>query len=64
MLRVVTNVRFNAVHRLPGYAGSGTDTTAVLNYILSNNPGISPATGLAQRSSPGVYAGGAACPTP
>ena len=63
---LLTNVRFNATFKLPGYAGGGTDLTAVANYIAANNPGIVGGTGnmIIQRSSPGVYAGGAALVSP
>lgn len=61
-LGIVTNVRFNSFFRLPGYAGSSTDTSAVAAFIVANNT-----TGgkvFAQRGGSGTYPGGAACVTP
>ena len=49
--------------RLPGYGGATTDTTAVTNFIIANNPTGAP-NGLVQVNSPpgGGYIGGAPCP--
>jgi hypothetical protein len=55
--------RFNTTIRLPGYAGSATDTAAVVSFILSRNTAT---TGSATVNSPpgGGFVGGAACPVP
>jgi hypothetical protein len=60
----VRNNSAGSTFRLPGYAGLGTDLTAVQNFIAANN---TVTTVLAQRktSAPAnQYTGGAACPTP
>ena len=60
----VRNNSAGSTFRLPGYAGSGTDLTAVQNFILTNN---TVTTVLAQRKTTipaNQYTGGAACPTP
>jgi hypothetical protein len=53
--------QFATTVRLPGYAGSNTDTTAVQNFIAANN---NSAQGFATVSVPpgGGFIGGAACP--
>jgi hypothetical protein len=55
--------RFSTTVRLPGYAGSATDTAAVVSYVLSRN---SATAGSATVSSPpgGGFVGGVACPLP
>lgn len=60
----VRNNSAGSTFRLPGYAGSGTDLTAVQNFILANN---TVTTVLAQRKTTvpaNQFTGGAACPTP
>ena len=58
--------RFRTSVRLPGYAGTAFDTTAVVNFLQANNPGTT-ATATANDDA-GVttdgYFGGAACTTP
>jgi hypothetical protein len=58
--------RFRTSVRLPGYAGTAFDTTAVVNHLQANNPGAT-ATATANDDA-GVttdgYFGGAACATP
>jgi len=65
-LGIVTNVRFTATHRLPGYGGSATAVggpgNAVTDFIIGNNT-----TGgkvFTQKGGSGSYPGGAACTTP
>jgi len=50
--------------RLPGYAGAPTDTTAVQNFVVANNPSGG-ASAIASVNSPpgGGYTGfGTTCP--
>jgi hypothetical protein len=49
--------------RLPAYGGSGTDDTAVKNYVLGQNT-ANGATGLASHDSATGFSGGISCPTP
>jgi hypothetical protein len=62
-LGIVTNVRFSATHRLPGYGGSSTDTNAVASFISTSNSGAGGKV-FSQRGGSGSYPGGAACSTP
>jgi hypothetical protein len=60
----VRNNSAGSTFRLPGYAGLGTDLTAVQNFIKANN---TVTTVVAQRKTTvpaNQYTGGAACPTP
>ncbi len=59
---IVTNVRFNAVHRLPGYGGAANNTAAVAAFLSGANTVANKV--FAQLSNPGTYPGGAACATP
>jgi hypothetical protein len=63
---IVTNVRFNSFHRLPGYGGSGTAVggpgNAVTDFIIAGNTTASKV--FTQRGNSGTYPGGAACATP
>jgi hypothetical protein len=60
----VRNTSAGSTFRLPGYAGLGTDTTAVANFIKANNP-ITTATATRKTTVPAnQFTGGAACATP
>ena len=60
----VRNAVANSTFRLPGYAGLGTDTTAVANFIIANN-NITTATATRKTTVPAnQFTGGAACATP
>ena len=57
--------RFATTIRLPGYAGAGNDTAAVVSFINGNN--VSSADGIsgsATTQSPGSFTGGSACAAP
>jgi hypothetical protein len=56
-LRVLS--RGTGLVKLPGYAGSSTDDTAVGNYLLANNTAV---TSSAVRANSGTWAAGPACP--
>ena len=61
--------RFNTTIRLPGYAGANSDTTAVNNFVATNNdptgPTLAPTVSSVVNTPPGGgYVGGAACSTP
>ncbi|MFP5246000.1 MAG: hypothetical protein ACLGH0_04855, partial [Thermoanaerobaculia bacterium] len=60
----VRNVAAGTTFSLPGYAGLGTDTTAVANFLKANN-NITTATALRKTTAPAnQFSGGPACPTP
>ena len=66
-LRIVTNVRFSSVHRLPGYAGSATSvgdpaTGATAAFLNTNNTAGGQV--FTQVGGSGTSPGGAACVTP
>jgi VCBS repeat-containing protein len=44
--------------RIPGYPGAGNDTTAVQNYLISQNPGVTTATATINGN---IFGGGPAC---
>jgi hypothetical protein len=58
--------RFNSTIRLPGYAGTATDVTAVVAFIRAQNTGSAGEPGSATVNSPpgGGFVGGAACNLP
>jgi VCBS repeat-containing protein len=54
----------NTTFSLPGYAGLGTDLTAVANFVKANNT-ITTATALRKTTTPqNQFSGGTACATP
>lgn len=60
----VRNFAGGSTFSLPGYAGLGTDTTAVANFLLAQNTAT---TAIAQRRTTAptnMFTGGAPCPTP
>ncbi|MEO8669973.1 MAG: tandem-95 repeat protein [Tahibacter sp.] len=61
---IVTNVRFNATHKLPGYAGAANVPASAATFISTSNPGAG-AKVFSQYSAPAPgYTGGGACTTP
>jgi hypothetical protein len=48
--------------RLPGYGGSATDTTAVENFVIANNPGASVLAGVNSPPGGGFTGAGSTCP--
>jgi len=61
---VVRNTSAGSTFSLPGYAGLGTDTTAVANFIKANNT-VTTVTALRKTSIPAnQFSGGPACATP
>jgi hypothetical protein len=60
----VRNTSSGSTFSLPGYAGLGTDTTAVANFIKANNT-ITTATAVRKTTVPqNQFTGGAPCATP
>ncbi|MFL6247298.1 MAG: hypothetical protein ACJ74H_14800, partial [Thermoanaerobaculia bacterium] len=60
----VRNFAGGSTFSLPGYAGLGTDTTAVANFLIAQNT-ITTATAQRRTTAPtNVFSGGAACATP
>jgi len=53
--------RLNGTARLPGYAGSATDTAAVIAYLNGRNVEVSPSTATVETTG---FSGGAACTQP
>jgi hypothetical protein len=67
-LRIVTNVRFSSVHRLPGYSGSATSVGApsggAQTAVFLNTNNTVAGNVFTQLGGSGTYPGGAACVTP
>lgn len=60
----VQNISAGSTFSLPGYAGLGTDTTAVANFIQSQNT-VATVSATRKTTAPqNQFSGGAACPTP
>jgi hypothetical protein len=60
----VRNFAGGSTFSLPGYAGLGTDTTAVANFLLAQNTATT-ATAQRRTTAPtNVFTGGALCATP